>query len=346
MPVVLIFAFAASLGVHALALFAPDVDLSFAGEPPALVAELRTLPAPPPPPAPAAKPETKVMPANRRPLRRKATAAVAPRRPLDSPTIVAAAAVAALPAPEPGDQSPQDAKAAPATAPAAVAGTPAVSGTPAVVASALSARGRIRYRVDRGDQGFQIGFSIHDWEVVDGAYRITAVTETSGLIGFFRPLRFEVESRGQLTTAGLVPEHVATRQKGRDTDETAELDWGRMELRVGTRPVQTLRPGTQDLLSFPYQLGLLPDLRSGSSLPIITGKKYADHRVEVVGDEEIDVPAGTFRCVHLRVPGVATTELWLAYERALLPVKIQHRDRKGDLYVQVATAIELSQEPR
>jgi hypothetical protein len=60
-----------------------------------------------------------------------------------------------------------------------------------------AARGRIRYRVDRGDQGFQIGFSIHDWEVVDGSYRITAVTETSGLVGFFRPLRFEVESRGR-----------------------------------------------------------------------------------------------------------------------------------------------------
>jgi hypothetical protein len=42
---------------------------------------------------------------------------------------------------------------------------------------------------------------------------------------------------------------------------------------------------------------------------------------------------------------VATTEIWLAYDRALLPVKIQHVDRKGNLYVQVATAIELSQEP-
>ncbi len=340
MPLVLIFAFAASLGVHALALFAPEVDLSFASEPPALIAELKTLPAPPPPPA--AKPETKVTPATRQPLRRKPTASVAARRRLDSPAVVAVPAAAAVPAAESGDESAQEGKPAHAEAPAAA---PAAA-TPAAVASPLPARGMIRYRVDRGDQGFQIGFSIHDWEVVDGAYRITAVTETSGLIGLLRPLRFEVDSRGQLTAAGLVPEHVATRQKGRDSDETAELDWEKMELRVGNRPVQTLRPGTQDLLSFPYQLGLLSDLRSGSSLPIVTGKKYADHRLEVVGDEQIDVPAGSFRCLHLRVPGVATTELWLAYERALLPVKIQHLDRKGDLYVQVATAIEISQEPR
>jgi len=92
-------------------------------------------------------------------------------------------------------------------------------------------------------------------------------------------------------------------------------------------------------------LGLIADLASGGSLPIATGKKYANFQLEVVGDEDIEIPAGTFRSVHLRVPGVATTEIWLARDRALLPVKIQHVDRKGNLYVQVATAIELSQEP-
>jgi hypothetical protein len=41
------------------------------------------------------------------------------------------------------------------------------------------------------------------------------------------------------------------------------------------------------------------------------------------------------------VPGVATTELWLAYDRAMLPIKVQHVDRKGNILVQVATAIDL-----
>lgn len=341
MPFVLVIAFAASLGVHALALFAPDVDLSFAGEPPALMAELRTLPAPLP--RPVVTPQAKAVPASRRSARQKPSTVVA-RRPLpDSPALVATPLAEAVPAGGPGDDSAQEDQATPAAAPATV--PVAESGPPTVVASQLPARGIIRYRVDRGDQRFQIGFSTHDWEVADGAYRITAVTETSGLIGLFRPLRFEVDSRGRLTPNGLLPEHVVVRQKGRPIDERAELDWEAMELRVGDRPVQTLRPGTQDLLSFPYQLGLIADLGAGTSLPIVSGKKYANHRVEVVGDEEIVIPAGTFRCLHLRVPGVATTELWLAYERSLLPVKIQHRDRKGDLYVQVATAIELSQEP-
>ena len=62
--------------------------------------------------------------------------------------------------------------------------------------------------------------------------------------------------------------------------------------------MQALTLGAQDLLSFNYQLGLLANLASGSSLPVATGKKYGQYRLEVVGDEEVEVPAGTFRCLH------------------------------------------------
>jgi hypothetical protein len=345
MPVVLIIAFLASLGVHSLLLFAPEIDWSAGSEPPTLIAELKTPPAPLPSLQPEAKAEVKPVAANRHPARRKPTASAAPRSVLsarDSPAATPAPVSAQEPDPAPVLQGSQELEAMPDLLPA----IPSPLAHSAPVASQLPAHGRIRYRVDRGDQGFQIGFSIHDWEVVDGRYRITAVTETNGLVGFFRPLHFEVESRGRWTAAGLLPERVMTHQKGRASDQRAEFDWDALQLRIGDRPAQALRPGTQDLLSFPYQLGLLPDLGASRSLPIVTGKKYADYRVEVVGDEDVEVPAGTFRCLHLRVPGVATTELWLAYERALLPVKIQHVDRKGDLYVQVATAIEISQEPQ
>lgn len=330
MPVVLIIAFAASLGMHALVLFAPDVDLSLGSEPPALVAELK---APPPKvPQPVARSEGKQgVPVTRRKARRRPVTPAAPPPALTAPPSATVEAVPAAVAAEAEQQAAEEHGAAQTEAPQAPA-------------AQLPARGMVRYRVDRGDQGFEIGFSVHTWEAVDGTYRITAVTETSGLIGIFRPLRYEVESRGRLTGTGLLPEVVVTRQQGRESEERAEFDWDRMELRVSGRPAEVLRPGSQDLLSFPYQLGLLADPGSLGSMPILTGKRYADYPVEVLGDEEISVPAGTFRCLHLRVPGVATTDLWLAHERALLPVKIQHLDRKGDLYVQVATAIEFSEE--
>ena len=354
MPVVLIIAFIASIGVHSLVLFAPDVDLSTGSESPMLVAELKMPPKPTPTPQPpVASPETKSMAANRRSARRP------PAVPAESSVMAVRNSPVPIPAPgsvqelgpEHAPEGTQMPEAAPegTQMPEAEPDLPLSSWPPvaaASVASQLPAHGRIRYRVDRGDQGFEIGFSIHDWEVVDGSYRITAVTETSGLVGFFRPLRFEIESRGRWTPAGLLPERVVTHQRGRATGQQAEFDWEALQLRIDGRPAQALRPGTQDLLSFPYQLGLLPDLGTGRSLPIVTGKKYADFRVEVVGDEDLEIPAGTFHCLHLRVPGVATTELWLAYQHAMLPVKIQHLDRKGDLYVQVATIIEISQEPQ
>jgi hypothetical protein len=338
MPVVLILAFAASLGIHALALLAPDIDLSGGGEPPVVVAELKALAKELP--TPVAKREETVKPRNSRVLRRKTPASkrspqllarsASPLAPTEAvPDAVSSAAPEAASAPDGGQEV-----------------TPEIPlAAPAPTASRWPARGMIRYRVDRGDQGFAIGFSIHQWEVIDGAYRLTAVTETSGLVALFRPLRFEVESRGRLTAEGLLPEHVVTRQEGRETGTTADFDWDKMELRVGNRSPRTLLPGTQDVLSFAYQLGLIADLAAHGSLPIATGKAYANYRIEIVGDEEIETPAGTFRCLHLRVPGVATTELWLAYDRSLLPVKIQHIDRKGALFVQLATTIEVSQEP-
>lgn len=338
MPVVLIIAFAASLGIHALALLAPDIDLSVGGEAPVLVAELK---APPKVlPAPVAKREETVVPRNSREMRRRP---IASKR---SPQLLSRT-TSPLPRPEPVlDPAPVPASKTASEPDGEQAITPPLpAAAPAPAASRLPARGMIRYRVDRGDQGFEIGFSIHRWEVIDGAYRLTAVTETNGLVALFRPLRFEVESRGRLTAAGLLPEQVVTRQEGRETGTTADFDWDKMELRVGNRPARTLLPGTQDVLSFAYQLGLITDLAAHSSLPIATGKAYANYRIEIVGDEEIETPAGTFRCLHLRVPGVATTELWLAYDRALLPVKVQHIDRKGALFVQIAVTIEVSQEP-
>lgn len=343
MPFVLIIAFAASLGVHGLVLFGPEFDLSLASDPPPLVVEL-------PPPAKAlppvelpAKPATQAVATKRRPLARKASPSG--RRP---PVLSAPDSSSAPAEPSPGSAGALPADGEPVAESDGERGgapTEAAPSVPSTASSRLPAKGTIRYRIDRGDQGFQIGYSIHEWEVVDGSYRITAVTETSGLVWLFKPLRLEVESRGRMTAGGLVPERFVTRQKGRETSEQADFDWEKGLLRMPNRPEQALLPGAQDLLSFNYQLGLITDLVSGSSLSIVTGKKYSSYRIEVLGDEQVETPAGVFRCLHLRVPGVPMTEIWLAYDRSLLPVKIQHTDRKGDLFVQIATAIDLTQEP-
>ena len=70
-------------------------------------------------------------------------------------------------------------------------------------------------------------------------------------------------------------------------------------------------------------------------------RKYRVYRIEVVGEEKIEVPAGSFRALHLRAPGAKALDLWLAYDYSMLPVKIRFDDGQYIL-VQTATKIQLN----
>ena len=345
---VMIAALAASLGAHVLALFVPDIDWSVLPEPPALTAELQPLP-------------KAVLPGGAiQKLQRKLPLAKRSRPPAHSRP--PANAMPALSLPEPSEAADLDAPTAlnaptepdSAQAPLATNLPPAElhakSPAETYAESRMPAHGTIRYRVDRGEQGFELGRSIHEWALADGRYRITSVTETSGLAALLKPLRVELESRGRLTPEGLQPEYFAIRRDGKPGREQADFDWAQMQVRIGgagdsNAVTHRLLPGTQDLLSFNYQLGFLAHPEADNNLPIATGKKYTTYPLQTLGDEEIEIPAGVFRTLHLRAPGDNTTELWLAYDYWLLPVKIRHLDRHGDSFIQVATEIKLSKEP-
>jgi len=331
MPVPLIIAFAVSLGLHAAALFGPEFDLSTEPETPTIVAEIRPLPPP--------QARVEAAPRTEKPVRPKA-----PRRKVEAPAnrVPAPALPEELPVPGAPELPPAAAQETPAALPSAEVEAAPAEPESASVAPRLPPRGMIRYRVDRGDSNFAIGYSLSEWEIVDGRYRLHSVVESTGLVWLFKAIRIETESRGTISDQGLRPETFVIRRNGKETGEQASFDWASMKVRVGDRAEQALAYGAQDLLSFNYQLGYLPNAGAGSTLPIATGKKYGIYRLEVIGDEEIEVPAGTLRTVHLRAPGDNTTELWLAYDYLLLPVKIRHVDVKGDSFVQVATQIQLS----
>ena len=331
MPVVLILAFAASLGIHAALLFGTAIELPPVVETPPLLAELK--PQPLPSRQAVAKPEAKKTTKAKAPQRQAARVASA------SPVLTAADSPSSV-AP-PGEPAVAGAaEATPANAPAAA---PELAPEPAPVvepaAPRLPPRGMIRYRVDRGDSNFAIGFAQHEWTIADGRYRLTSVAETTGLVWLFKAIRMEMESRGQITADGLRPEHFVVRRNGEPTKEKASFDWSAMTVSVADHGAQPLDAGAQDLLSFNYQLGYLAHPEEGDMLPIATGKKYEIYRLEVLGDEQIELPAGTMRTLHLRTPGTNSTELWLAYDYLLLPVKIRYVDGQGDSFVQVATKI-------
>lgn len=322
MPVALFAALFGSLAIHAAALLNIDVELfGHDSEPPPLRAEL--MPVPPPAavtptevPAPAPKPAAKP------PVRQRQAVA--------RPAPTAAPAVAEAPA-EP-ESAPEIAPEPPSTAPM----TPAQPATPV-----LPATGIIRYAIFKVPLGMQIGRAEHRWEfTADGRYRLRGVTETSGLVSIFKPLRLETESAGRMAAGGLQPESYRTLKNGKDANENADFDWLTAEVRLSRDgSVQAIAPGTQDLLSLNYQLAYLGNLAGGSSLGVVTGKKYERYAVDSLGEEEIETPAGRFRTLHLRAMTDKTTEIWIALDRQRLPVKIRFTDKKGESFEQVVTEI-------
>lgn len=321
MPLALLAAFIGSLSIHAAALFLPDIDLSTAPEPPPLTAELKLPPKPPAAEAEARKPVE--------PPPKPRVETPRPKVVKSAPAAVTSAAQAAeAPAAPAGEASAVKPPAPPAAVP------------PPPSEPRLPANGRIRFAVFRGDQGFQVGRAEHAWEFAEGRYRLTAVTETSGLAALFKPVRIELESQGKVTALGLQPERFTTRRNGAETNENADFDWAAHQVTIARNGSRyDVRDGAQDLLSFHYQLGYLAKLVDGASMGVASGKKFERYSFDAVGEEEIDTPAGRFRSLHVKVQTDSTTELWLALDRLMLPVKIRYTDRKGESFEQVATEL-------
>ena len=326
MPVALLAALLGSLAIHAAALVGMDVELFGGGpepEPTPLRAEIRPLPeAPPAPPdvAPKAAPPSAVK-------------AARPPRPASARPGAPAAPVAALSTPE------TEPEPLPEIVPEMLSTAPLTPAQPAK--PILPATGTIRYAILKESLGLQVGRAEHRWEFTeDGRYRLTGITETSGLVSLFKPIRLETESSGRLVAGGLQPETYRTLKNGKDAGENADFDWSTAEVRLARDgSVQPIAKGTQDILSLNYQLAYLGGLAEGSVIGVVTGRKYERYAVDSLGEEEIETPAGRFRALHLRAITDKTTEVGIALDRQRLPVRIRLTDKKGESFEQVATEI-------
>lgn len=326
MRYILVVAVALSVLVHALALF--GFDFGMFGEVPEtapLQAELRRLPPPAPPPAQPAPPPP---------------AAKKPKLPTPAPASAPPPLVPPSSAPEdaltPGELLPPEVASAPEP--------PAPAVTPPA-APVLAGSGRLAFVVVKDTLGMQIGRAEHRWEFPgDGTYRLRAMIETSGLAALFKPLRQEHESRGRLGPGGLQPESFRVLRNGVSRGEDADFDWATRQVRLQRDgSVQSVASGSQDLLSLNYQLAYLAAPENGSTIGVVTGRKYQPYSLDAFGEETIETPAGSFRTLHLRAVGDTITEIWIALDRWRLPVKIRFTDKKGDSYELRATEIDITE---
>lgn len=197
--------------------------------------------------------------------------------------------------------------------------------------------GAITYDVYLGNDRFNIGRTQQAWTLTDDGYRLTSLSETTGLASVFSRQQLSYESIGKLTAHGLQPEFFAARRvrTGKSEEATADFDWEAMTVRLRKAREQkdvALPPATQDMMSFMYQLGLLPLTRGRIELAVTNGSKLERYELDVGAEEFLQTPLGVLRALpvkQVRRPGQESIELWLASEHRLLPVRIRFFDRQG-----------------
>lgn len=313
-----------SVLAHLALTFSPAIPLPDYRPEPVLEATLRKLP----PPTPAARPaKPRVKPSPRTPP--PAVPHQAAPSPAESP---------ALAPPAPAPEQP--------TSPPPVANAPeeVEQETPIL----LPELAEISYTIHKGRDGFTVGKAEHTWKRIDKRYTITQVAEASGIFSLIASGRHVQISQGEVTPAGLRPDSYWV-QRGQSADKTdsAQFDWQSLRLSFGsggdTRSVR-LPAGTQDLLSFLYQLALAPPQAGSTQLYITNGRKLDNYGYQTLGEEILEIPLGQIKTLHiekLHQEGEENTEIWLATEYHYLPVKIRHTDKQGSVIEQTAAAIKV-----
>lgn len=257
---------------------------------------------------------------------------------------IASAAPAAVVMPAVPDVPP-----APATEPAA----PPAAAEPVVTASAeptafrlpeapplpsFPRKGQISYLLTMGPDQTPVGRTVQTWEFEGTQYRLGSQSESTGLIEMFRPHRYHYLSQGTLSEQGLRPERfLASVKRGSRSEESiAVFDWTGQRVRLGRLPQQTtveLPAGSQDLVSFMYQLALAPPAPGRIRLPFTRGSRLDIASFDVLAPETIDTPLGRLRAIpviQVREPGRESLAVWLATDYRNLPVRIRFYNRDGE----------------
>ena len=304
------------------ALLAPSYEAVLAAPPAVEVA-----PAPaPPPPKPRARPKPKAP-------RAEETVAFLPAAIEESALAPLAAADALAPEPEPLPE--MVALAQPAVPPP----PPAL---PDFRPEALPAEVTIAYALT---SAFADGEAEYTWKREDDRYEITGTAQATGFFTLFLEGQIYQTASGRVTPEGLRPERF-TERRGDTAEEGLAFDWParQVEFRRGdSSRTAALTDTTVDWLSMIFQLAHLPPKGDTMPLRVFTQRRLYDFRLQVVGEETLELPFGTVRTLHLRHEGEKpeqAVDVWLGLDQFHLPVKLRYPVARNRLVVeQVATSV-------
>jgi hypothetical protein len=258
------------------------------------------------------------------------------------------------PVPQPSSSAPAgEAKPAVPTPPAVPPVAPPVVAEEAPEAPIpLPHKGRIRFGVYKGDKGERsllVGRSLHEWQHDGKRYRLTATLETVGIAALFKNVKILQSSEGGFLKGELKPTLFHYDRGDGDVVESS-FDWTAKSVTLQNGQVAAIGDGAEDMLSMFYQLMQAAQRGEGFVMAVANGRKVERYAFEWLGEETLDIKAGSLRCWHVRVrsavggagdgKGADVTEVWLGKDVAGLPVRIRYTDRKGEVGDQIAEQIE------
>lgn len=220
---------------------------------------------------------------------------------------------------------------------------------PAFVAEAAPQNIRAQYDVSMN--GAPVGVMLDVFEVRDGRYQIVSETHATGVLALVQRRPARVTSIGEINRAGLRPQTFeATRGNSDARRARADFDWAAQMLTLthdGRSETVTLPPGAQDRLSVMYQFVFLaPEQLRDLKFAMTNGRKLDQYRYTIGPDAALDTPMGRLAVVHMvkqHAAGDTATEIWLARDHAMLPVKMRIIEDDGSRYEQVIVKIDMPQ---
>ena len=271
-----------------------------------------------------------------------------PRRPNRPPIALPPDALAALPVETasdaaPGGGPPTQLAAAPEILALAQPAAPVKALAPETFpVTALPADVSIEYHLT---SSFADGRATYHWAREGDSYTIRGEAEAEGFFTLFLEGRILQESRGAVTASGLRPERFTERRPSA-AEEGLSFDWngGKVTFERGDeRRTGELAGNTVDWLSMIFQLAHVPPASQSYDMQVYTQRRMYRFSLKVLGVEEIDIPLGRVRALHLRHDDPdrkETVDVWLGVDQHYLPVKLRYPVARNRLVVdQVATRV-------
>lgn len=222
-----------------------------------------------------------------------------------------------------------------------------LAGAPLQAAPALPQAVSADYNVTLN--GLPVAVMHETFEARDGRYQIASETRAKGVLALAQRRPGRVTSTGEVAGRGLRPKTFDGTRGNSDARRVhAEFDWQARTLTLahdGNTETIGLPDGTQDRLSVMYQfLFLDPAKLNGLAFAMTNGRKL-DHYIYGIGpDTAIDTPLGRLQVVHLvkrHAADETATEIWLAREHRMMPVKMRIVEDDGTRYEQIIARLEL-----